>query len=79
MTATTHVIVDGIRDVANIGRITVVTVEATPVTGLAVTTLPLVVGPDLMTQIGLHNQQILAEINPTRIIRNISAGKTGIP
>jgi len=45
----THVIMDGIRDVANIGGITVVIVEVTPVTGLTVATLPLVVGSDLMT------------------------------
>jgi len=75
--ATTHVIVDGIRDVANIGRITVVIMEVTPVTGLAVEILPLVVGSDLMIQIGLLNQMILAEKNPTRIIWNMSTGKTG--
>jgi len=74
-----HVIVGGIRDVANIGGIKVLIVEVTPVTGLAVVTLPLFVGSDLITQIGLLNQPILTETNPTRILWNISAGNTGIP
>ena len=66
--ATTHVIVDGIRNMANIEGITVVIAEVTPVTGLSVITLPLIAGSNLMTQIGLLNQPILAEKNPTRII-----------
>jgi len=49
MAAITHVIVDRIRDVANIGGITVLIVEVTPVTGLAVEILSLAVGFDLMT------------------------------
>jgi len=53
--------------------------EATPVTGLAVTNLPFVVGSDLMTKIGPPNWPILAETNPTRIIWSINAGKTGTP
>jgi len=51
--ATTQVIVDGIKDVANIGGITVVIVEVTPVIVLAVENLPLVVGSNLMNQIDL--------------------------
>jgi len=74
--ATTHVIVDRTRDVANIEGVTVVIMKVTPVMRLAMATLPLVVGSDLMTQIGLLNQPILAETNPTRIIWNISARKT---
>jgi len=54
-------------------------VEVTPVTGLAVVTLPLVVESDLMTQIGPLNQPILVETNPTRITWNISSVKTGTP
>jgi len=77
---TTRVIVDGIRDVANIRGITMAIVEVTPVTGLAVATLPLAVGEDLMTQIGPLNQPILVETNPTRIIWSIkNTGKTENP
>jgi len=66
--ATIHVIMDRIRDMAIIGGITVVITEVTPVTGLSMAALPLVVGPELMIQIGLLSQLILAETNPTRII-----------
>jgi len=58
---------DGIRDVENIGGITIVIVEVTPVTGLAVATLPLAVGSNLMTQIDPLNHPILAETKSTRI------------
>ena len=77
--ATNHAIVDSIREVEYIGEITVVIVEITPVTGLAVATLPLVVGLDLMTQKRPLNQPIFAETNPIKITWNISTGKTGAP
>ena len=73
----THVFVVEIRDVANIGGITAVIVEVTPVTGLTGSTLPLAVGLDLITQTGPLIWPILAEKNSTRITWSINAGKIG--
>jgi len=64
-----------IKGMVNIGVITIVIVTGTPLLGLDVTTLLLSVGLGLMDQTDHHNQHVLAETNPTRISKILSAGR----